>query len=342
MKSALLLKFILFAHHQLVVNKQHGNDEREKFILDMQAKLATILRKLLGKPRDAILIDLPAHPNKGDSAIAVGEMKTMYRLGMTLHYALQTGAPLNKDLLSGSSDTVVLSHGGGNIGTWHKYDHRRAYALEVFNKSKFIVLAQSAHFYTAESLAYCQEHYNKHSDMTILLRDVNSFKQISRDIQGVTSVLTPDMAWGIGLLKRFYPPSLDIIWINREDQERALKHKPRFPSSISYLVTDWLRFASPKGNHIAEKNFISTYNGLAFLQRGRVVVTDRLHGHIMAAMLNIPTVILDNDIQKLTNFYNTWTKSLDNVLLAYDVHDAVEKAINLLNKVKTLQRAPGF
>ena len=320
----------------------HVSEGRETFIVEMQTKLEDILRKLLGKSRDGILIDLPAHSNKGDSAIAVGEVNTLSRLGMTLHYALQTGAPLDKNLVAGSNDTVVLSHGGGNIGTWHNADHRRAKALHVFRASKFIVLAQSAHFYTTESLSYCQEHYNKHPDMTIMLRDENSFKQISRDFSGVTSVLTPDMAWGIGRVKRFYAPSLDIIWINRGDKERAGKHKPIFPSSISHLVTDWLQFKSPKGNHIVEKNYMMTYNGLLFLQRGRVVVTDRLHGHIMAAILNIPTVILDNDIHKLTNFYNTWTKPLDNVMLAYNVEDAVQKALVLLNRVKTLQKAPGF
>ena len=78
-----------------------------------------------------------------------------------------------------------------------------------------------------------------------------------------------------------------------------------------------------------------------FLQRGKVLVTDRLHGHILAILLDIPTVIIDNKIQKLSNFRNTWTAGLSNVVIAKDANDAVNKALVLLRQVQ-MPMAPGF
>jgi exopolysaccharide biosynthesis predicted pyruvyltransferase EpsI len=47
--------------------------------------------------------------------------------------------------------------------------------------------------------------------------------------------------------------------------------------------------------------------GLRVLARGRIVVTDRLHGHVLALLQGIPQVVLDNSYGKLRSTYTTWT-----------------------------------
>nr|KAG5697703.1 hypothetical protein BaRGS_000588 [Batillaria attramentaria] len=71
-------------------------------------------------------------------------------------------------------------------------------------------------------------------------------------------------------------------------------------------------------------------NGLLFLQRGRVVVTDRLHGHILCVLLDIPHVLLDNADNKLSSYYNTWTRGLANTRLTDNPQDAARLAMELL------------
>ncbi len=53
--------------------------------------------------------------------------------------------------------------------------------------------------------------------------------------------------------------------------------------------------------------------GLALLSRGRRIVTDRLHGHILATLLGIPHVALDNDYGKLSAYIACWTADCDGV-----------------------------
>lgn len=69
-----------------------------------------------------------------------------------------------------------------------------------------------------------------------------------------------------------------------------------------------------------------------FLSRGKIIISDRLHAHILSILLGKPSVMLDNTYKKISSYHNTWTPSVDNVLLASDMADAIEKAQYLLYK----------
>ena len=75
------------------------------------------------------------------------------------------------------------------------------------------------------------------------------------------------------------------------------------------------------------------------MDAGRVVVTDRLHGHILSTLLDIPHVLLDNADNKLSSYHNTWTRGLHNCRLADNVRDAARLALELLEEYRdTLPR----
>jgi pyruvyl transferase EpsO len=47
--------------------------------------------------------------------------------------------------------------------------------------------------------------------------------------------------------------------------------------------------------------------GCRLLSSGRVVITDRLHAHLLCLLLGIPHGVLDNTYGKLARFLDTWT-----------------------------------
>ena len=49
--------------------------------------------------------------------------------------------------------------------------------------------------------------------------------------------------------------------------------------------------------------------GCRLLSRGRRVITDRLHGHILCLLLGLPHTLLPEKHGKIRNFYETWTRS---------------------------------
>jgi len=70
--------------------------------------------------------------------------------------------------------------------------------------------------------------------------------------------------------------------------------------------------------------------GCGLLARGRVVITDRLHGHILCLLLGIPHVLLDNSYGKVRQFHDTWTAGAPRVRWAESAADAVGLARALL------------
>jgi pyruvyl transferase EpsO len=69
--------------------------------------------------------------------------------------------------------------------------------------------------------------------------------------------------------------------------------------------------------------------GLRVLARGRVVITDRLHGHILSLMMGVPHVVLDNTYGKISSFHRTWTAGADGVRIAGSAAEAVALARQL-------------
>jgi pyruvyl transferase EpsO len=69
---------------------------------------------------------------------------------------------------------------------------------------------------------------------------------------------------------------------------------------------------------------------LATLSRGRVVVTDRLHGHILATLAGIPNVVLDSASGKSRAVHQSWTAPCRIVRYAEDVGAAEGAAAELL------------
>jgi pyruvyl transferase EpsO len=71
--------------------------------------------------------------------------------------------------------------------------------------------------------------------------------------------------------------------------------------------------------------------GETLLSSGKVVVTDRLHAHILCTLLDIPHVVLDNSYRKIGNFRDAWGTGGDKCLTANTLEDAMKLARGLLN-----------
>ena len=70
--------------------------------------------------------------------------------------------------------------------------------------------------------------------------------------------------------------------------------------------------------------------GLYQMQRHGMIITNRLHGHIMSVILNIPHILLPGPYQKMESFYNAWTGDVP--FCRY-----INKSEQLLPSIKELQ-----
>jgi pyruvyl transferase EpsO len=66
--------------------------------------------------------------------------------------------------------------------------------------------------------------------------------------------------------------------------------------------------------------------GCRLLSSGRVVITDRLHAHLLCLLMGIPHGVLDNSYGKLTRFLDTWTGEAATVHRFTSADEALEWA----------------
>ena len=89
---------------------------------------------------------------------------------------------------------------------------------------------------------------------------------------------------------------------------------------MTSLGEDWVKWITPKERAQMARPYLITMNGMMFLQRGRVVVTDRLHGHVLCVLCGIPHVVIDPVNNKTSSYMRSWTGGLENILVPPMVH----------------------
>ncbi|XP_053400787.1 uncharacterized protein LOC123562719 isoform X2 [Mercenaria mercenaria] len=278
-------------------------------------------KSLLGKYKYAMLFNYSPSENKGDSAIVVGEVILLHKLNISVVFACKFGCTkqrLDKARAIGKNYTdnelVILFHGGGNVIGWPVADHWRSDLIPRFMRFNIIRFPQSILYIKPQShIEFCKKLYATHPRLTFIWRDKTSYILGKELFPKVRSLLSPDMAYQIGLVPRFMQPIYDILWIKRGDKESPVYETPQAPIGLSMHVSDWINWKTPRGTSPMEDTFLMTTNGMMFLQRGRIVITDRLHGHILSTLLAIPHVYIDNNQRKISNYHNTWTAGYEKI-----------------------------
>ena len=173
-----------------------------------------------------------------------------------------------------------------------------------------------------------------------MVRDTTSL-EVARDRLALNASLAPDMAFGLpDLHTRRTEPVLSVLWLLRRDIE-ARDRTARIAAMRAHPgeVRDWTRpgldvaratwltcvrairlsrrIGAARGRDLgtggerAARSFAELAQlrlafGLRLLSQGRVLVSDRLHGAILALLMGIPHVALDNSTGKVHTFYGRW------------------------------------
>lgn len=312
--------------------------------------IQSALQRCLDPKRPYVLWDFPNYSNVGDSAIWVGELK-----------ALETyfGRPPQNtcELLSGieklpalTTRTQIIISGGGNLGDlWDGHQLFRERIVGQYSTNKIVQMPQSIYFKNQASLELCRQVFSAHPDLTIMTRDHGSY-EIAKTVHGGQIELVPDMALAIGMIPRPCKPIVPIYALLRTDQEKLVSDDLQILGKLK--VEDWIQepfyresqllyhikrverklpvtrrllraLKSMLFNRLAQ---IRTERGCEMLSCGNVVITDRLHAHILCSLMEVPHVFIDNNYGKLSSFRRAWNtgghdicKQASTLAEAYDI-----------------------
>jgi exopolysaccharide biosynthesis predicted pyruvyltransferase EpsI len=329
--------------------------DRLTVIRSLTQQIEQAIAPLLANLQRIALVDFPNHSNVGDSAIWLGELSCLRALGAAeLCYTCDLRTYDPRQLGRRLGNGTILIHGGGNLGDlWPAHQLFRERILSDFPGNPVIQLPQSIRFREPAALKRAARIFDAHPNFTLLIREQQSL-EIARNELRTASVLCPDLAFHLGAQERRIAASISVVWLARTDHEAA---HDSLPADAPGLVADWLEETPTMLqtlNHwltrtswrarVLRDVLSATYEPLArqrwqrgcdLLSRGHIVVTDRLHAHILCVLLNIPHVLFDNNYGKLSSFYRTWTSHCDLVQWV----DSPHSVKGMINSDSTLPKA---
>jgi len=304
------------------------------------------------------LLDHPDYPNVGDSAIWLGQREFLRRRHARIAYSCSIKTFDEQALRRAMPRGIVLIQGGGNFGTlWPHHQVFRETVLSRLRDYPVVQLPQSIRYEDDAALMRTAALIAQHPGFTLCVRDEASFRIATRQLHART-LLCPDSALLLeGKLMR-RTPEVDCLVLARTDKERAFDGLERVfaDSGITVVTADWLdepytRLHGLRDRFIrASKRSWSSHamfqyamlqlwdrlawqrtnRGCDLLSRGRIVVTDRLHAHILSTLLGIPNIVLDNSYGKLSGFIAAWTARNPLCHQAASVEEARQIAQRLL------------
>jgi pyruvyl transferase EpsO len=293
----------------------------------LRSALDAVLRPLVPVDRPVALLDFPVHDNVGDCMIWLGSRATLQRLGAPpLSYTCCIQSFSREDLARRIGNGTIFLSGGGNFGdVYPPHQDLREAVIAAFPDNPIVQLPQSIFFESAAATERARRVLEAHPQLTLLVRDHRSLAIAQRDFPGVRSILCTDMAFGLGPLPPGRPPSERIVWLSRTDRESSWGGALEPPACVERV--DWV--APPRDRRgpsvqrriwrrvIREPGLVRLLDpgiarwhlrrGVQMLSGARCVITDRLHGHILALMLGIPHCLLPNTNGKIQAFHETWT-----------------------------------
>jgi exopolysaccharide biosynthesis predicted pyruvyltransferase EpsI len=299
---------------------------------DQHALLAALYRTHVALGSRYALVDFPDHANVGDSAIWLGELAMLRQITKRDPCYVSTWHDFDLDAFrSACPDGILFLHGGGNLGDiWPHHQRFREDILARVRDRPVVQLPQSIHFRVLSEVDRFAVLVAHHPDFVLYVRDTRSL-DFARKHLACPLHLAPDSAYALGE-QSCAAPQCDVLMLMRTDDERQ---GYALPSPDPAIVVDWLEDDAdvPVGvdAKAREAQAVARVDrGLRLLARGRVVVTDPLHRHILSDLLGIPHVVLDNDYGKLAAYLDAWSVPDPIVTRATTIEHAVVLAKQLV------------
>ncbi len=285
------------------------------------------------------LFGTPVHGNLGDQAILLGEekfLKDNFKNKKVIEVESIVVSKCYKLLKILAGKSTILIHGGGFLGSlWINEEEMFRKVLKTFTDNKIIVFPQTVYFSEDEEgrriFEESKKIYKSHKDLYICCREKYSFDFMKKNMPDVNVLLIPDMVLYLDRLNDVFDRN-NVLFCVRKDKEKVnydfeslkdmLENKYNF--NIDYTDT------VIKNNIYTLKNRNNEVNKkINQFRKYKLVITDRLHGMVLAFLSNTPCLVFQNKSYKVKGVYE-WINNANYIELS-DTENMLKLAEKLLN-----------
>ena len=279
---------------KLLKTKRSG----QKVVIDKKGKIAVFL------------IGTPDHDNLGDHAIAYATIEYLKKnlsdkyilIEISEEEFLNNSVQIQKVV---SHDDIIVIQGGGNWGDTYKYIEKlHNMVLKKFNQNKILVMPQTIHFTNKESLNKCKRLVSQCEQITFLTREKKSYDLAKQYFPDINIKFVPDMVLSLDKCNR--QTKNIVMCCLRNDKEGRIQGSEKLylykfleTQFECVLCTDTCIGKRIDGSQ-REQELEDKWKQF---NQAKIIVTDRLHGMIFAAITGTPCIVLENYNHKVKAAY---------------------------------------
>lgn len=305
------------------------------------------LKTSAGKKR-SILFLTPTHGNIGDQAITYVELqflRDVFGEHMIIEISDDCWAYEKKNILRYiRKDECLFIHGGGFMGTlWFYFELQFREIIKAFPRNKIVVFPQSVFFsndqFGKEQVNQSKRTYSQHMQLYICVREKNSYECVEKNCL-IPSMdhcfLMPDIVTYYKGDFSGYKRSGGVLLCLRHDKEKVIGMD---------LENEIVNVLSSSGFEISYTDTVVPYRISEYMREReilkklqefaqcRFVITDRLHGMLLAAVSATPCLFMDNCSKKVSGTYE-WIQNLEYIKPLKDM-DSLKAFIRQLDRGQT-------
>lgn len=292
-----------------------------------------------------LLFSSPNHGNLGDHAIVMAEMEFLKSIDPSRKVlevpSILTTAKMTGIISKIIKERAVFIHGGGFIGTiWPQEEQKARNTISAYRK-RIIIFPQTLFFDESpqgeKEREITRQIYDGHPDLWICTRDQRSYLLAKEMFNNVHVIKMPDMVLYLKDM-HFNTPRRGALLCMRSDKEKTLSSSAQQQieqALAKYIPPDEIRYTDTVVDYdigAAEREH-EVQKKLSEFAAASIVITDRLHGMIFAAITGTPCVALNNSSKKVEGVYQ-WIKENEYISFIEDasqLESAVQQVLSIKN-----------
>ena len=232
-----------------------------------------------------------------------------------------------------NKEDILLLQGGGNMGDIYPDQVKiRKKIIKEFKDNEIIIMPQTIYF--AKKTSRLPYYYYKHQNLTIFTREKVSYEIVKNMYYKDRVYLVPDIVmYLIGKLKlekNYTTKVLVCIRNDKESKSNTYQKKVEEVLKDNNIIYENISTVIDK-NIILKERKKYLMNLFEKFSNSRLIITDRLHGMIIAAITKTPCIVLPTFNHKVLWSYE-WLKDLNYIQLIKNFEE-LNEFINYYNNL---------
>lgn len=294
-----------------------------------------------------ILFGIPEHGNLGDHAITCGE-RAFFHKNFSKYPLLELSWEMANDNRAYLMDRIekkdlICIQGGGFLGSlWENEQDQVNQVIERFHENTVLILPQTYWCEDDEAGQLTAERFgqamSRCENICVCLREKESYERFKNCFPNIPVLMVPDMALYIQTKLKEQRENYALLCL-RNDKERVVECEQGIKDCIAERGLQYKETSTVLDRQIpygTEEKYV--WDKLDEFAKAKLVVTDRLHGMIFAALMRTPCIAFNNISRKVEGVYR-WIDQQANVCVIENENEieAAEKYLSAKEEALILQ-----